>query len=239
MKKLLSLLLTLALATSAFAECAFYMDDFVVNRDQIGNETEITLPIKATFSGRLNGWDLLIEYPEHLIPTFIEPGADMTLTYYNARGRQQTLNAPLSGANEPWEHLLCAIATEGFYQDPEGEDPEAWVSYIAVKWEPGVYEEMLLLSFIVEEGFEGGDIVFKTCCASGRDPRGGTIQNLPGWTRLCGPSHGPALFARQRWSLTRRNQSYGTFMSCDGGRIVTCDGGGCSKYGEESLFRER
>ena len=74
MKKLLSLLLTLALATSAFAECAFYMDDFVVNRDQIGNNTEITLPIKATFSGRLNGWDLLISYPEHLIPTYIEPG---------------------------------------------------------------------------------------------------------------------------------------------------------------------
>ena len=177
MKKLLSLLLTLTLATSAFAECAFYMDDFVVNRDQIGNETEITLPIKATFSGRLNGWDLKISYPEHLIPTFIEPGADMTLTYYNARGKQQTLNAPLSGANEPWEHLLCAIATEGFYQDPNGEDPNAWVSYVAVKWEPGVYEEMLLLSFIVEEGFEGGEIVFQTCCASGRDPRGGTIQD--------------------------------------------------------------
>ena len=175
MKKLLSLLLTLALATSAFAECAFYMDDFVVNRDQIGNNTEITLPIKATFSGRLNGWDLLISYPEHLIPTYIEPGADMTLTYYDARGKQKTLDAPLSGAYEPWDHLLCAIATEGYYQDPDGENPSAWVTHNTVKWEAGEYEEMLLLSFIVEEGFEGGEIVLKTCCASGRDPRGGTI----------------------------------------------------------------
>ncbi|MBQ6168266.1 MAG: hypothetical protein IJK41_12675 [Muribaculaceae bacterium] len=178
MKKLLSLLLTLTLATSAFAECAFYMDDFVVNRDQIGNNTEITLPIKATFSGRLNGWELKFVYPEHLIPTYIEPGADMTVTYYNARGKEQTLDAPLSGAREPWDHLLCAIATQGFYQDPNGEDPTAWVSYGAVKWEGGVYEEMLLLSFIVEEGFEGGDIIIKTCCGSGLDPReGGSIYN--------------------------------------------------------------
>ena len=151
------------------------MDDFVVNRDQIGNNTEITLPIKATFSGRLNGWDLLISYPEHLIPTYIEPGADMTLTYYDARGKQKTLDAPLSGAYEPWDHLLCAIATEGYYQDPDGENPSAWVTHNTVKWEAGEYEEMLLLSFIVEEGFEGGEIVLKTCCASGRDPRGGTI----------------------------------------------------------------
>ena len=175
MKKLLSLLVTLALATSAFAECAFYMDDFVVNRDQIGNGTEITLPIKATFSGRLNGWDLEITYPEHMIPTYIEEGADMTLTYYNARGKQQTLNASISGAYAPWDHVLCAIMAEGYYQDPEGEDPTAWVTYNAVKWEAGVYEEMLLLSFEIEEGFEGGEILFRTQCASGKDPRGGTI----------------------------------------------------------------
>ncbi len=176
MKKLLSLLLALGLATSAFAECAFYMDDFVVNRDQIGNETEITLPIKATFSGRLNGYDVEITYPEHLIPTYIEPGEGMTITYFNGRGKEMTMQAPLAGTYEPWDHVVCAIMTEGFWQDPNGEDPTAWVSYGAVKFEAGEYDEMLLLSFIVEEGFEGGDIIFRTCCASGKDPRGGTIQ---------------------------------------------------------------
>ena len=176
MKKLLSLLLALGLATSAFAECAFYMDDFVVNRDQIGNETEITLPIKATFSGRLNGYDVEITYPEHLIPVYIEPGEGMTITYFNGRGKEMTMQAPLAGTYEPWDHVVCAIMTEGFWQDPNGEDPTAWVSYGAVKFEAGEYDEMLLLSFIVEEGFEGGDIIFRTCCASGKDPRGGTIQ---------------------------------------------------------------
>ena len=175
MKKLLSLLLTLTLATSAFAECAFYMDDFVVNRDQIGNGTELVLPIKATFSGRLNGWDLEITYPEHLIPTFVEAGSDMTLTYFDSRGRQKTLNAALSGT-EQMDHFLAIITTEGYYQDPEAEDPTAWVSYMTVKWEAGEYDEMMLLYFEVEEGFEGGEILFHTCCASGKDPRGGTIQ---------------------------------------------------------------
>ena len=175
MKKLLSLLLTLTLATSAFAECAFYMDDFVVNRDQIGNGTELVLPIKATFSGRLNGWDLEITYPEHLIPTFVEAGSDMTLTYFDSRGRQKTLNAALSGT-EQMDHFLAIITTEGYYQDPEAEDPTAWVSHMTVKWEAGEYDEMMLLYFEVEEGFEGGEILFHTCCASGKDPRGGTIQ---------------------------------------------------------------
>ncbi len=176
MKKLLSLLLTLTLATSAFAECAFYMDDFVVNRDQIGNGTELVLPIKATFSGRLNGWDLEITYPEHLIPTFVEAGSDMTLTYFDSRGRQKTLNAALSGT-EQMDHFLAIITTEGYYQDPEAEDPTAWVSHMTVKWEAGEYDEMMLLYFEVEEGFEGGEILFHTCCASGKDPRGGTIQD--------------------------------------------------------------
>lgn len=184
MKRFCFLATTLILsAVSAFGECALYMDNFGVDRGDIGKT--ITLPVKATFSGRLNGWDLEITYPEHLVPTYCEPGADMTLSYYNARGRVSTFEAPLYGANEPWDHLLSTIGQQGYYQDSSGN----WVSYGVVKWEGGEYEEMLLLSFIVEEGFEGGDIIFYTTCAAGSDSRGGTIldngDHKRKFTRTC------------------------------------------------------
>ena len=189
MKKFLSLLLMLALASTAFAECVMYIDDFTVKRSDIGSNVEITVPIKASFTARLNGWELLLQYPEHLIPTYLEAGEDMTVTYYNARGREATVKPPLNGAMEPWDHVLAFIGEAGFWQDPNGEDPTAWVSYGAVKWEGGEYDEMLLLSFIVEEGFEGGDIILSTECASGNDTRGGTIQengDHKGWhDRVC------------------------------------------------------
>ena len=189
MKKLLSLLLLLAVASTAFAECVLYMDDYQVKRSDITNGTEITVPIKASFTARLNTWDLYIEYPEHMIPTYIEAGSDMSVTFNNARGRQVTAQATLYGAAEPWDHVIGILGDAGFWQDPNGEDPTAWVTYGVVKWEGGEYEEMLLLSFIIEEGFEGGDVVFKTECASGTDERGGTIRengDHKGWhERTC------------------------------------------------------
>ena len=176
MKKLLSLLLLMAVAATAYADCVFYIDDYQVSRSDIANGTEITVPVKASFTARLNTWDLYIEYPEHMIPTYIEAGADMTITYYNSRGRETTAKAALYGAAEPWDHVIGVLGEAGFWQDPNGEDPTAWVTYGVVKWEGGIHEEMLLLSFIIEEGFEGGDVVFKTECASGVDERGGTIR---------------------------------------------------------------
>ena len=174
MKKFLSLLLTLALATAAYAECAFYIDDFEVKRSEIGTELELT--VKATFSARVSGWDLEIEYPEHMIPTYVEAGEDMKITYYNSRGKEATSKASLYGAAEPFDHLLSVLSDAGFWQDPDGEDPNAWVTYGVVKWEGGVYEDMLLLCVEIEEGFEGGDIILHTTCAAGDDTRGGTIK---------------------------------------------------------------
>ena len=170
MKKLLSLLLTLTLATSAFAECAFYIDDFMVKRDQVGNGTEIALPIKATFSGRLSGFEVEFTYPEHLIPVYLEAGEDMTVTYNDGRGKEKSLKVQLNAA-EDYMSALAAIMDQGFWQDPNGENPEAWVTYGTVKWEAGEYEEMMMIYFEAEEGFEGGDIVIRTRCASGKDTR--------------------------------------------------------------------
>lgn len=155
-------------AVSALAECALYMNDFMVSQDDIGKT--FRLPVKATFSGRLSGWDLCITYPDHLVPTNIEAGADMTLTYFNARGKQNTVQAQLYGDSSPWDHVLSFLSTAGYWL-VDG----SWVSYGEVKWEGGEYDEMLWLSFVIEEGFTGGDIIFKTQCASGRDTRGGTI----------------------------------------------------------------
>ena len=174
MNKLLFLLLTLALATAAYAECALYIDDFEVKRDEVGTELELT--VKATFSARLSSWDLEIEYPKHIIPTFVDIGEDMYVPFINFRGRPSFVNALLFGAEEPYNHFLGTLSDAGYWQDPNGEDPTAWVTYGCVKWDGGVYEDMLKLYVQVEEGFEGGDIILHTVCAAGDDTRGGTIR---------------------------------------------------------------
>ena len=131
---------------------------------------------------------LCLTKPEAIIGmhrAYIEAGADMTLTYYNSRGKQITMVVTLYGGYEPWNHVIAIIGNQGYYQDSSG----AWVSYGSVKWEGGEYDEMLWLSFVIEEGFTGGDIIFKTQCSSGVDPRGGTIldngDHKVWFTRTC------------------------------------------------------
>jgi hypothetical protein len=172
MKKLLSLLLMLAVATTAFADCYFYIDDYQVKRSDVGSGEELVIPIKASFSARVSGFDLNISYPEHMVPTYIEAGSDLTLSYKNGRGRDATSTATLAG---DYNHVVAYTGELGFWQDPNAENPTAWVNYGVIKWEAGEHEEMLLLYFNIEEGFEGGDIVFKTECSSGKDTRGGTV----------------------------------------------------------------
>ena len=172
MKKLLFTLATLLMAGTAMADSYLYIDDFEIAQDQIG--TEIALPVKAHFDWRVSAWELNVSYPEGLTPTFAEPGADMTIQYKNARGRDA--NYEVSFTYQELDHYVAASMVSGYWQDPNGEDPEAWVTYGAVKWEAGDYDEIFILYVQADETFKGGKIVMTTNPSSGRDTRGGTVK---------------------------------------------------------------
>ena len=172
MKKSLFTLATLLMAGTAMADSYLYIDDFEIAQDQIGNE--IALPVKAHFDWRVSAWELNVSYPEGLTPTFAEPGADMTIQYKNARGRDA--NYEVSFTYQELDHYVAASMVSGYWQDPNGEDPEAWVTYGAVKWEAGDYDEIFILYVKADETFKGGKIVMTTNPSSGRDTRGGTVK---------------------------------------------------------------
>ncbi len=174
MKKLLFTLATLLMAGTAMADSYLYIDDFEIAQDQIG--TELTIPVQAHFDARVSAMEIQIQYPEGLVATFCEAGADCAVSIKNARGRDAVASATLWGAAEPYDHMILTLGDSGYWQDPNGEDPEAWVTYGVAKWEAGDYEEMLLLYVEADETFKGGSIVITTNPSSGKDTRGGTVK---------------------------------------------------------------
>ena len=179
MKKFLFTLAALLMTSTAFAESYLYIDaeDVVVTADDIANGTELEIPVRASFAARVSGWDFEItNLPAGITFTFAEKGADFDVTTKNARGRDQVVSATLYGAEEPYLHMLAVQGEVGYWQDPNGENPNAWVSYGVAKWEGGDYAEMLLMYAVFDENYHGGVIETLTSVASGNDTRGGTVQ---------------------------------------------------------------
>ena len=143
----------------------FYIDNFDVNP---GNQ--ITVPIKAHFDARLNGFDVTITCSEGLTPVRAVAGRNMTMTYINEEGQEQTTAATLH-QNDIHTHFVGAIDFAGYWNGPDG-----FEMYGAVKWEAGDYEEMILLTLQVDEDFQGGEILVHSEMSSGYDNRGGTIN---------------------------------------------------------------
>ena len=179
MKKFLFTLAALLMAVSAYAECYIYIDanDFTVTKADIENQTEIDIPVRAHFSARASGFEWSAVYPEGMTVVFMEKGADCDVQGYNSRGRATTFNAALYGVVEPYDHIVGTLADNGYWQNPDSENPTAWVTYGVAKWEAGDYEEFLLITAVFDENYHGGEIITTTACSSGRDERGGTVTD--------------------------------------------------------------
>lgn len=186
MKKYLLTFIALFLTSSAFAECALYVEDFEVKQDELG--TEIVVPVKAHFSARLNAWQVDLTLPAGLRVTEAESGADQRVTYINSDGQEKKLRPDFSGPSEI-NRIIAIFMEKGYWQDPNGEDPNAWVPYGQIKWEGGDYNEMILLHLDVSPDFKGGNITFNTLASSTPDSRGGTIiengDENTHFTRVC------------------------------------------------------
>ena len=178
MKKFLFTLAALLMAVSAFARSdARYL---FVNSDltYVESETSMILTVSAEFPAYCSAFEANVITPEGMTVTMIEGGADYDITYYNAMGRARTLTPSIATQPGNASHFLVAISQDGYWQDPNGEDPSAWVTYGAVTWEAGLYEEFLLVYVTVDENYHGGNVQMETIPSSGRDTRGDTVNEV-------------------------------------------------------------
>ena len=186
MKKILLTLALLLMASAAFAECALYVEDFELSQSELG--TEIVVPVKAHFSARLNAWQVDLSLPQGLTAVDATAGEDQVVTYRDSQGNERE-KAPYFYGLGSNNRIIAIFTDRGYWQDPNGEDPEAWVPYGQIKWEAGDYDEMVLLHLRPTVNFKGGDIIFNTLVSSTRDSRGGTtLENgdeSVHFTRMC------------------------------------------------------
>ena len=162
MKKFLFTLAALLMVGSLSAEEYMYIDDFEVSQAQLG--TTIELPVAAHYDAAVSAWEVWINMPEGMTISYAEQGADMTISYIKANGRTGSLVAPLYFQEAG--HYITAVADPGYYQ-VDG----AWVSYGAVKWLAGDYEEMIYMEVEIAANFNGGEITVITEPACGQDAR--------------------------------------------------------------------
>ena len=175
MKKFLFTLAAMLMSVSAFANCYLYVDPDV-NLEDLKGKGEQVISLQAHFDVYCSAWQLRFDIPQGVTITYAEPGTDMKVPYKNAKGRDATVDVSLS-ANETFTEFLAAIMVGGYWQDPNGEDPTAWVTYGVVKWEPGDYENMVDLYVEVDDSYDGGDLVVWTTPSSGTDTRGATCKD--------------------------------------------------------------
>lgn len=187
MKNLLFLITALFVtASSAFAECAIYIDDFELPLTELG--TVVSVPVKAHFSARLSSLQVDLQCPPGITLVGVRQGADWDIDYYDANGTPCIETPSLYYSSESNRFIGVSFTSAGYWQNPNG-DPDAWVSYGVVKWEGGDYDEMVILDLSISDDCQGGDIVFKSTFGSVADARGGTINengdNNTVFTRVC------------------------------------------------------
>ena len=166
MKKFLFTLAALLMAGTLSAEEYMYIDNFEVAENQIG--TNITVPVKMHLDYAINAAQVDFTFPEGMVLRKIDKGADITnLTYTDDWGDEWAADQTVFVGAVATNNFGFATANKGYYQNEEGN----WVEYGAVKFLPGEYEEMAVLTIRVMDGFTGGEIVVKTQPSCGDDAR--------------------------------------------------------------------
>lgn len=146
----------------------FYIDDLTISTNDVGQR--ITVPVKASFDSYVSSWSLQFSLPQGLVPLYLRNGSDMNVAYCNEDGEEGTFLATMAHhVNQDDNTLICIGSNFGMdYQLNEFGDYEYCGS---IKWAPGQFDEILLLTFKVDETFEGGDIVINTQTTCGYDSR--------------------------------------------------------------------
>ena len=183
MKKFLFTLLTLFMASSAFAEGGnyFYMDNFTVVKTKLGTVT-VKANVKAHFDNYVSAWQLDLGYvneagvevmnalPEGITKVTSVAGEDMkNLPFIGEDGSEgefsPNIKKGMSGTR------LIVASDEGNYS-PDGE------LYGCVKWAPDDYDQMMVLTFTCSKDFTGAKLILKTLPSCGADTRPEISENL-------------------------------------------------------------
>ena len=135
-------LLLAELDANASAGCYLYIEDFEVKQSEVGAGTEIVVPVKAHFDAMVGAWQVFFDLPEGLTAVNANAGSDMSISYFDENGVEQTYHAALAVGYD-CTRFISANMEAGYWQDPNGADPNAWVFYGVVKWLAGDYDEML------------------------------------------------------------------------------------------------
>ena len=183
MKKFLFTLLTLFMASSAFAEGGnyFYMDNFTVVKTKLG-EVTVKANVKGHFDNYVSAWQCDLGYvnengeevmnalPEGMTKVTSVAGDDMKNLPYVGEDGSEAEYSPNIKKGMSGTRLIVA-ADEGNYS-PDGE------LYGCVKWAPGNYDKMMVLTFTCSKDFTGAKLILKTLPSCGADTRPEISENL-------------------------------------------------------------
>ena len=176
MKKFLFTLAALMMAGSAFAANYFYIDDFNVTEDMLGQDVEVA--VAGHFTEFVSANQFTINLPEGFEMVEYWEGEDATIEYYTNTGRLRTVTAGFTSNDNVNFIVITSATTQGYYQ-VDG----AWESYGAIKWEPGDYDELLVLVVHIPADFDYTQknvaISIDNQCSAGQDPRGPVADNTP------------------------------------------------------------
>ena len=173
MKRFILTVLTLLMASAAFADSYLYVDNFTVGRSMMDNGEKIVVPVHAHFDARVQSWEMTLSLPYGLSLESIVMGQDMgPIPYVSADGTTAYSSSTLQIFGD--RYVGTASWYEEGYWSPGGSG--ALESYGLVKWEAGEYEEMLRLIFYAYSDFQGGDLTISTTVYSTEDARGGTVN---------------------------------------------------------------
>ena len=163
--KILMLVLAVLASLAAHADNYLYLEGVSIPSSAVGSE--ITIPVKASFDSYVSIWDVQFTLPEGLTLRRVRAGSDMNVSYCNDFGDEQISVGQfsfISGASRCIGMLDLGI-------DHQLNEFGEYDQCGTVKWGPGQYNEMLLLTIRVDDGFNGGDIIINTKTSCGYDTR--------------------------------------------------------------------
>ena len=166
--RLMMSLAAMLTASTIHANCSFWIDNFFIADSNLN--TEIVVPINATFDNHVSTWELQISYPEGLNPIGITQGDDMNFTYIDSRGQERPYTAQLRN-NDDFTHIVGSTfgSLGGYFYDDEGE--EMYDYYGCLKWESGAYNDLIYLTLEATDSFRGGYIYISSQATCGYDTR--------------------------------------------------------------------
>ena len=181
MKKFLFTLLTLFMASSAFAGDYFYIDDITLTKEEAAAGCKKIAYVKAHFDNAVSAWQVDLTLPDGVTIDVAQPAADMTITYLGKFTDEETMDVSYAEstytpdlAHTPdYTRFIVSVFTTVEYD-------EAGNSY-GICYRPGDYDAMWRVRLVIPAGFKGGDLNVHTAPSGPAKPYPGltTSDKVP------------------------------------------------------------